>query len=465
MRRITGTHVYSYVKCPRLAALDLHLPRSERRPATAAEEFAAARGRDFEAVYVADLGAVAPAYPDRDFAAGAAATRKLLADGAPIVHQAVLSIDDRLGLPDLLRKLPGGSDLGDHHYEVIDVKTSGRARGDQVLQVVFYSQLLAEVQGRMPEHGALILKDRSEERFAIADYLGAGREVLAALGRLRADVDEAQPFLQAGCATCYFNHRCLPELAARNDLSLVMGMSRGAAAILRELGVATVQDLATFHPEGARQRGNLDAALVRRLRRAAQAHLLGQPILEVRPPERALDDAAILHVLADPFADRVLALGTLYPAREDGQFEWQRVATAADEVPVLRTLIAALPRRTTLLHFGETLPRMYEKHAFARDADTSLEERFVDLGRRLRAAAIQPAPAFGLEDLVRLTLRRDPRRVGNANEAALWATQADGDAKMGAKLRGDLGDLAALVDALLRAERAKPSEKVEAIES
>jgi hypothetical protein len=34
MRRITATHVYSYVKCSHLAALDLHLPRSERRPPT-----------------------------------------------------------------------------------------------------------------------------------------------------------------------------------------------------------------------------------------------------------------------------------------------------------------------------------------------------------------------------------------------------------------------------------------------
>ena len=30
MRRLTGTHVYSYVKCSRLAALDLHLPRSHQ---------------------------------------------------------------------------------------------------------------------------------------------------------------------------------------------------------------------------------------------------------------------------------------------------------------------------------------------------------------------------------------------------------------------------------------------------
>lgn len=159
MRRITGTHVYSFVKCPHLAALDLHLPRSERRPAHRWEEFAARRGRDFEDVYVAGLDAVAPSYPERDFEAGAAATLALLREGAPLIHQAVLGDEDRLGLPDLLRKVDGESALGDHHYEVLDVKTSGRTRADQILQVVFYAQLLDGVQGRLPTHGGIILKD------------------------------------------------------------------------------------------------------------------------------------------------------------------------------------------------------------------------------------------------------------------------------------------------------------------
>ena len=163
MRRITGTHVYSYVKCRHLAALDLHLPRSERRAPHPWEEFAARRGRDFEDAFVARLPVVQPSYPERDFAAGAAATAALLRNGVELVHQAVLQTEDRLGLPDLLRRLPGASALGDHHYEVLDVKTSGRSRGDQILQVVFYAQLLAELQGRMPTHGALILKDGRED--------------------------------------------------------------------------------------------------------------------------------------------------------------------------------------------------------------------------------------------------------------------------------------------------------------
>jgi len=458
MRRITATHVYSYVKCPRLAALDLHLSRKERRPPTEAEEFAARRGRDFEDQFVEPLGVIAPEYPERDFDAGAAATLELLRAGEPLIHQAVLSSDDRLGLPDLLRKLPGASALGDHHYEVVDVKTSGKSRGDQILQVVFYSLLLADVQERMPEQGALVLKDGSEARFSVGDYIGAAREVIAALRQLREDMDAAQPFLQWGCSNCYHNHRCLPELEARDDPSLVMGMSRGARAILADLGCETVEDLATFHPANARQRGNLDAALVRRLRKAARARLLGTPILEPRPGGASLAAAGLVHLLSDPFADRVLAFGVLHPATVDGVLRWQRVTSQEDEWQALHDLVAPLPQRAPLLHFGETLPRWYERQAFDHEADPALERRFVDLRARLRAAAVYPGPVFGLEDLVRLGLGRDPVRAGDAGAAAIWAGQDEGDELLRRKLETDLRDLAALKADILEASPVEAAE-------
>jgi predicted RecB family nuclease len=451
MRRLTGTHVYSYVKCPRLAALDLHLSRADRREPWEWEEFAAKRGRDFEDAYVKDLGVVQPAYPERDFAAGATATQALLREGTPLIHQAVLFVEDRLGLPDLLRKLPGASELGDHHYEVIDVKTSGRSRGDQILQVVFYSQLLASVQGRMPEHGALVLKDGREERFLIADYAAAGTEVLAALRALRDDPTAARPFLQMGCSGCYHDQRCLPELAKAQDLSLVQGMSHGAQAILEGLGCRTISELAVFHPDHARQRGNLDATLVRRLRRAALAHLLGKPLIEVRPRGERLDAGAIVHLLTDPFADRVLAIGMLYPATEAGQFTWERPRTVGEEWHALRRLVVDLPPRAPLLHFGEALPRWHEEHAFEREADPALEARFVDLNKRLRGAAVYPRPVFGLADLVREGLGRDPFRAGHPGAAAMWTTMPDGDERLRAKLHADLLDLAALKAQILDA--------------
>lgn len=444
MRRITGTHVYSYVKCQHLASLDLHLPRSERRPSHPWEEFAAKRGRDFEDEYVAELPIEAPDYPERDFDAGAKVTLEMLRGGAGLVHQAVLQAEDRLGLPDLLRKLDGASELGEHHYEVLDVKTSGKTRGDQILQVVFYTQLLAELQGRMPEHGALILKDGREERFLIADYVAACDEVVTDLRRLREEPDSSRPFLQLGCDGCYHNHRCLPQLKTRGDLSLVQGMSHGARAILEASGCQTVEDLATFHPDGARARGNLDSTLVRRLRRAAQTTLLGKPVVEARPRGEKLSHSAILHVLTDGFADRVLGFGLLHPATVDGTFSFVLPRTVGEEWRAFRELTAGLPPRSVLFHFGMALRRWHEEHAFSREADPSLEARFVDLQKRLRTAAIYPAPVVLLADFVRYGLDRDPLRAGHPGAAAMWVGEQDGDARLEAKLRADLMDMAEL---------------------
>ncbi|MFK7742994.1 MAG: TM0106 family RecB-like putative nuclease [Planctomycetota bacterium] len=455
-RRITGTHVYSYVKCRHLASLDLHLSRAERRPAHAWEEFAAKRGRDFEDEYVATLDAVQPEYPERDFEAGAAATGLMLREGVSLVHQAVLQREDRLGLPDLLRRVDGESALGKHHYEVLDVKTSGRTRGDQVLQVVFYTRLLAELQERMPEHGAIILKDGREERFLIADYLAAHDEVVTALRRLRDGEESSRPFFQLGCRSCYHDHRCMPEMTRAKDLSLVQGMSHGALRILEASGCESIEDLATFHPSDARARGNLDATLLRRLRRAAHASLLGKAVVEQRPRAEKLERAAIVHALLDPFADRVLAFGVMHPAARDGNFRHVLPRSRDEEWGCFRELLQELPQRAPLLHFGVGLRRWHEEHAFARDADPTLEARLIDLQKRLRTAAIYPAPVVLLEDFVRSALGRDPHRHGHSGAAAMWTLQEEGDKRLIDKLHGDLLDLAELKEQVLDASAAPP---------
>jgi hypothetical protein len=141
----------------------------------------------------------------------------------------------------------------------------------------------------------------------------------------------------------------------------------------------------------------------------------------------------------------------LHPAREDGAFTCELPASAADEWDALKRLIGALPRNVPLLHFGEALPRWHEEHAFARDADPAIEARFVDLGKRLRSAAVFPRAVFGLADLVRCCLGRDPLRAGHPGSAAAWAAAPDGAERLRAKLHADLQDLAALKLAVLDA--------------
>ena len=141
-------------------ALDFHGDRElKRRTPTEVEEFVLRRGRDLEDRMTADMGWPTPSFPERDFEAGATATLELLRDGCAMACCRV-SCSKRSGwaIPDLLRREDGDSDLGGHHYVVGDIKSSAAARGDQILQVMFYSRLLrASCKGRAPDYAYLVL--------------------------------------------------------------------------------------------------------------------------------------------------------------------------------------------------------------------------------------------------------------------------------------------------------------------
>ncbi len=463
-RRVTATHVYAFLHCARQAALDLTLPRSERRPPHPWEEFSRARGRDFEAAHVAALGVVAPAYPERDWARGAAATLELMRAGVPWIHQGVLLGEDRLGLPDLLHRTDGPSDLGAHHYEVLDVKSSGQPRGDQVLQVTFYSRLLALTQGRMPARAAIVLKDGREEWFDVADYAAACADAERDLLALRTAPELARPFWTLACEGCHWNHRCVPEMAARDDLSLVHGMTPGARDVLEALSVRTAADLATFEPHGERERGRLDATLLRRLRRAAQARVLGRPIPERQPRSKGLHPGALVHLLRDPYAESVLWLGVQGDLTDPAGVRDAFPDGPDDEWRCLQELVGSLSKDVHLLHFGPDLPRLHEAHAHQREDGCGLEARFVDVGRRLRHAALYPGPVPLLADLVRHGLSRDPHRLGHQSAAAMWPGEPDGRQRLRRKGRADLADLAELVRTFLPDDReaAQPTGSEEA---
>ena len=177
---------------------------------------------------------------------------------------------------------------------------------------------------------------------------------------------------------------------------------------------------------------------------------------------KPLNRAALVHLLVDPFLDRVLAFGVLFPATAAGTFRCALPASRGEEWDAFGGLVRELPARTPLLHFGAGLLRWHEERAFAREADPAIEARFLDLQKRLRAAATYPAPVALLEDFVQHGLGRDPHRHGHAGAAAMWCQESDSEARLTTKLEGDLRDMADLKAAILDAPVAADSEEREA---
>jgi len=393
--RVRATDLYDLAVCPHRIALDRRLPREARTPPGAATQRLLAHGLALEAEVAGALGYPQPEFPPGDFAEGAHRTRALLEAGVPGVYQAVLFDGRHLAIPDLLRRVDGDSALGPFHYEPGDVKAGRTPRADQVLQVAYGGRLLAELQGRAPSHGFLVLGDRREERFP----LGELQHVLAsALAQVEAIVDgqgETFPFLGPGCAGCRWRGACLPELIARDDLSLVDGMTRTRHRVLTRHGVDSVRALASLDPAAWRAAGRAPLGLDLLTRQAAALRdgrvTLTRPLDLPALPAGAL----LLHLERDPLAadEVVLAAWAECDARGAARPSAVRVLLTAEERAAAADELAALVARTPrpLFHFGGAVAGAFDALGEAAGIDpvrqAALALHLCDLAAVLRRAA------------------------------------------------------------------------------
>lgn len=447
MRRITGTTIYTYAACPRAAELDLHEDRSKRRALTEAEELVRLRGRELEELRTADLGYAEPKYDKGEYAEGTRQTLAFLRDGVAGVTQGVILDGDLLGIPDLLRKEPGESALGDFHYVVGDVKSSSAARADQVLQVAFYGRLLAKLQGRPPSYGFLWLKDGREQRLPLAEIEPVLDDVLERVAVLaRAKAAHERPFLSVTCRRCHWSSICSEDLRDRHDLSLVDGMTRGLRATLEAVGIERVSDLVDAAGDRLSKRAHLEGALVRRLQISARACRDGSAILmrDAAHAARIEATAACVHVLLDSFADRLLCIGATWHEAGRDRRELRVPARDGAEWGAFQEVLAAVPAGVPLLHWGGALPSWLQRASHEHFGDVDVHGRLIDVARRLRGVVTFPAPVFSLREAVQHGLGRDPNRSGDADAAPLWLAHADARTRLSAKMEQDLDDLATL---------------------
>ncbi len=189
----------------------------------------------------------------------AALTLQRMRDGADVIYQATLFDGTWLGYADFLLRVDGAgaaSDLGPHHYEVADTKLARRVKGGALLQMCVYSDLLARIQGRMPErmHVALGGSGNRVESHRLDDYLAYFRSVK---GRFAEAVAAGTPLPYplpvtpepvSHCGVCRWDEHCSGLRREADHLSLVAGMRSDVARRLTDAGIGSFSGLATLTP-------------------------------------------------------------------------------------------------------------------------------------------------------------------------------------------------------------------------
>ena len=301
-RICSASDLVHFLECEHLTALDL---RALDDPALAASrckadesaQLIARKGDQHERRYLEHLRERIDTVVDvgtsgDDLDSRVARTLAAMRDGAEVIYQATLRDGSWIGHADFLRRVPGGpSSFGTWHYEVADTKLARSPKAKFLVQLAFYSDLLAKAQGAAPRRMHVVLGDGTEQAFRFADYAHY-------FASLRARFTEAVDGLGSGtrnppypvpcdhCALCHWRTHCESRRLADDHLCQVAGITRVQTERLQQEGITTMAALAALPP----------GSPVPRVQPGTLARLRGQAVLQERARrtgERSLEILAL----------------------------------------------------------------------------------------------------------------------------------------------------------------------------
>jgi uncharacterized protein len=177
----------------------------------------------------------------------AAETQRAMARGDAVIVQAALQVGLWSGRADVLRRVETRSGLGDWSYEVSDTKLARETKGNTVLQISLYSDLLADMQGKVPEASYVVTPgtDFAPEAYRVADYAAFYRRIRRSLERFASDPLDAGVYPEPieHCAICRWRAHCDGKRRADDHMSLVAGISKSQIGELMRHGVQTTTAL------------------------------------------------------------------------------------------------------------------------------------------------------------------------------------------------------------------------------
>lgn len=297
MRTVEGNRIFlsasdlmRFMGCNHATTLDLSYMRGNGPVPRADSDDAALlqkQGDAHEAAHLAKLkasGASVIEIARSDLAKNARETRAALASGPQIVFQGALLGDNWGGWSDFLERVERPSDLGAFSYEVTDTKLKRRPHPKHVLQLVLYSDLLAQMQGTAPEFANVELGDGSRARLRLADYEAYARMARQRLETFLDNTALTRPVPCADCTLCRWGDHCESLWQAEDSLFNVANITRTQVKKLEAAGVTTMEGLGGLDQPIRRIAETTRARLVTQAR-LQHARKTGAPAFELREPE------------------------------------------------------------------------------------------------------------------------------------------------------------------------------------
>ena len=275
--RLSASDLSNHLACRHLTALDLQVARGERTaPDWAAPDLKVIQelGLRHEKAYLAHLAGQGLTVENlghidhHEERRLVAETLALMDRGAEVIAQGALSDGEWFGRPDVLRRVQEPSKRWAWSYEVADTKLARETKATTILQLSLYSELVAKIQGTMPEFLWVVPPGEgyAGEKYPVLEYaayyrhvknrlvraIGGGPPPRPSRGKLQAAPTgdgaepETYPEPVEHCNMCRWFKECDQQRRADDHLSLVAGIRRQQREQFETWNVETMAKLAVL---------------------------------------------------------------------------------------------------------------------------------------------------------------------------------------------------------------------------
>lgn len=184
---------------------------------------------------------------DVSWVEGAAQTANALRQGANVIYQATFQNGVWQGRSDFLIRVPKPSQLGAWSYEPLETKLARSTKAGALVQLCFYADLLAEIQGVHPEWVHTVLGGVAEtQNYPLEQYIAYFRKLKRDFEAAYGQQPNSYPEPVGHCDVCSWFTICDKRRHEDDHLSLVPGTTRNQRKVLVANGVSTVAGLAAW---------------------------------------------------------------------------------------------------------------------------------------------------------------------------------------------------------------------------
>jgi uncharacterized protein len=431
---LSPSDLNDHVECPHLTTLSLAVARGiQRRPHLPHDhgDLLRRKGEEHEAAYLDAMRrqgrhVVDAVGADRwDFDASARTTIEAMRAGADVIYQATFVLGDWRGRADFLERVERPTALGSWGYEALDAKLARAEKPTYVLQLCFYTEAIAAIQGATPGAMHVLLGVGERRALRPADFAAYHRRVRAGFLAAVGSAAPTEPYRVEHCGLCEFRVQCDARWKEEDHLLLVAGIRRDHVTRLRAAGVGTLAALAAAPTAGV---ADVTPHAFQALRDQAALQLLERTTGELTwhplpvEPERGFERLprpspgdVIFDIEGDPFWEPARGLHFLFGllTRDDGTWRYRPV-WAHDRDGERRALEAVVDIFSERLrrhpgmhvyHYGvyepSALKQLMGVHATREDAMDELLRRevFVDLYGVVRQGLRAGVSSYSLKDV------------------------------------------------------------------